>query len=168
MKPLPVLLGLSAMGLLLLESGRRSQSSGLPSSQSSSLFGGSIMTGFRFVDEIPTIEAAAESFGIDARFLAALRMTEDGRPGREFGVLSVPAPTYLDQVTIAARTIANNIPRYQSITGDAAVGEDGRYTDGFIRYFSNVYAPVGADNDPNGLNQYHYSNLSAFYAGIEG
>ncbi len=109
----------------------------------------------------------ADEFGIDPRFLAALREAEGGGPGREYGVLSVPAPSYEDQVTIAARTIANTIGRYEAETGQAAVGLDGRYTDDFARYFSARYAPIGAENDPQGLNRYHLANLLAAYRRIE-
>jgi hypothetical protein len=35
----------------------------------------------------------------------------------------------------------------------------GRYTDEFMRFFSGRYAPVGAANDPGGLNRHHAGNL---------
>lgn len=43
----------------------------------------------------------ARQAGVDPRLLAAVRLTENGGPGREFGVLSVPAPTYDDQERVA-------------------------------------------------------------------
>jgi len=125
------------------------------------------LSGFRYPGESDVVISTAESFGIDPRFLAALREAENGGPGREYGVLSVPAPTYDDQVTIAARTIRNNLDRYRTATGDDPVGWDGRYTEHFILWFSARYAPVGASNDPTGLNSYHARNLSNSYAGVE-
>jgi len=121
----------------------------------------------KYASEGNTIIRTADSIGIDARFLAALRVAEGGGPGREYGVLSVPAPTYLDQVTIAARTIKNNLARYSEKTGLSAIGRDGRYTSGFINFFSNIYAPVGASNDPGLLNQYQAGNLRSNYAAID-
>lgn len=123
--------------------------------------------------EMAIISQVAAEFGIDADFLAALRRAENGGPGREFGVLSVPAPTYMDQVTIAARTIRNTVTRYEEAFGIPAT-EGGRYTEDFIRKFSGGwraplpsypgYAPLGAGNDPTGLNANHARNLLAFYA----
>lgn len=108
----------------------------------------------------------ASRFNIDARLLAALRRTENGGPGREFGVLSVSAPTYQEQANVAARTIANNLRRYKSAGNPDPIGTDGRVTPDFIRYFSAIYAPIGASNDPNKLNQNHVANLMGFYSGI--
>ena len=39
----------------------------------------------------------------------------------------------------------------------------GRYTEDFLRFLSSRYAPVGAQNDPNGLNRFHAANLIAHY-----
>lgn len=107
----------------------------------------------------------AKKFGIDARLLAALRKAENGGPGREFGVLSVSAPTYQEQATVAARTISNNLSRYRA-TGLDPIDSSGRVTRAFINYFSNIYAPKGASNDPTNLNQYHANNIAGFYGNI--
>jgi hypothetical protein len=117
-------------------------------------------------------------FGIDPRFLAALRKAENGRPGRDFGVLSVatyqPASSSLpelehafqDQANVAARTIANNLTRFRA-KGREPLGPDGRVTAEFISYFSAIYAPIGATNDPTQLNQNHVANLRTYYANID-
>jgi hypothetical protein len=107
----------------------------------------------------------AADVGIDARLLAAIRKAEMGGPGREFGILSVPAPTYYAQASIAATTIRNNVGRYE-VMGDAAM-VNGRYTDAFIAYLGSRYAPMGASNDPNGLNENWVRNVSAFYGQID-
>lgn len=114
--------------------------------------------------EEPLIRAAARRQGIDARFLHALRRAENGRPGREFGVLSVPAPTYEDQARVAAESIRRNVERFEAMGRQAVDPVSGRYSEEFIRFFSNRYAPVGASNDPTGLNRYHARNLSRLYA----
>jgi hypothetical protein len=116
-------------------------------------------------DENAVIRKTAERAGIDARFLQALRRTENGGPGREFGVLSVPAPTYEDQARVAANTVRRNIERFEKQTGLPAVdAATNGYTEDFIRFFSNRYAPIGAANDPTGLNRHHTRNLVRFYA----
>jgi hypothetical protein len=110
------------------------------------------------------IRDAASRAAVDPRFLGALRRAENGGPGREFGVLSVSAPTYDDQVRLAAASIRRNVERFEA-TGRAAIDPaTGRYTEEFIRFFSNRYAPVGASNDPSGLNQHHARNLIRLYA----
>jgi len=117
-------------------------------------------------------------FGIDPRFLAALRKAENGRPGKDFGVLSVATyqpkdgslpelqHAFQDQANVAARTIANNLTRYRAGKGDP-IGPDGRVTADFIAYFSAIYAPVGASNDPTNLNTNHVANLRTYYANID-
>ena len=117
---------------------------------------------------VPTRERAliaqeAARTGVDPDLLAAIRRAESGGPGREFGVLSVPAPTLEGQARVAANTVRNTLVRYAQHGGQAVDPETGRYTEGFIRYLSARYAPVGAANDPLGLNRNHAANLIALY-----
>ena len=116
------------------------------------------------------IEGVGRARGVDFRFLVALRETENGGPGREFGVLVVHAPTWDDQANAAAVTIRHTIGRFWINTGaDPWDDPTARYSDYFVRYFSrggpgyDGYAPLGADNDPKGLNANHYKNLTMFY-----
>jgi hypothetical protein len=52
-------------------------------------------------------------------------------------VLSVSAPTYEDQVRLAAASIWRNVERIEA-TGRVAVDPaTGRYSEEFIRFFSN-------------------------------
>lgn len=115
------------------------------------------------VDEAQIIRRMADHAGVDASFLHALRRAENGGPGREFGVLSVPAPTYEDQARVAAESIRRNVERFEQ-SGRPAVDATGRYTREFIEFFSSRYAPVGAANDPGGLNRHHARNLIRLYA----
>jgi hypothetical protein len=117
------------------------------------------------------IARVATEQGIDWRFLKALRRTENGGPGREFGVLAVPAPSWTDQATIAARTIRHTLGRYWENVRKDPWGEAARgYQDDFVRYFSQGgpgwagYCPLHAPNDPTNLNPNHARNLLAFYA----
>jgi hypothetical protein len=110
------------------------------------------------------IRDAASRAAVDPHFLGALRRAENGGPGREFGVLSVSAPTYEDQVRLAAASIRRNVERFEATGRTAIDPTTGRYSEEFIRFFSNRYAPVGAANDPTGLNQHHARNLIRLYA----
>jgi hypothetical protein len=106
-------------------------------------------------------------YNVDPRFLAAIRLAENGRAGREFGVLSVPAPTYDNQLSVAASTVAHRMSSYTAMTGLQPTDDTGRLTDDFIGYFGNIWAPPGASNDPNGLNSYWVANVQNFYGSID-
>lgn len=118
------------------------------------------------VGEDAIIVQTAHAADIDARLLAAVRKAEMGGPGREFGVVSVSAPTYQEQATVAARTIANTRYRYEAEKGISAM-VDGSYTDDFIAYLGARYAPVGAANDPTGLNNNWVNNVVTWYHRIQ-
>jgi len=113
-------------------------------------------------DEVAIIHEVANEMGIDPTALAALRKTEAGGPGREFGVLSVSAPTYYEQARIAAQSISNAIGR-AGTKGIMVFDAGGRYTAEFLHDFSARYAPIGAENDPAGLNKNHARNLVSWY-----
>ncbi|HTX55355.1 MAG TPA: hypothetical protein VMD08_18275 [Candidatus Baltobacteraceae bacterium] len=113
--------------------------------------------------EASVIRREADRTGIDAQFLVALRRTENGGPGREFGVLSVKAPDLDSQARVAANSVRHSVQRFEQTGGQAIDPQTGQYTEAFLRYFSARYAPVGANNDPSGLNRYHAANLIALY-----
>ena len=114
-------------------------------------------------DEGDVITEFAREAGIDPDFLKSLRRVENGGPGREFGVLSIPAPTYHDQARVAAESVKRNLERFRREGGEPIDPATGRYTSGFIRFFSSRYAPIGASNDPRGLNRFHAGNLIRAY-----
>ena len=110
------------------------------------------------------IANAAMRHGVPASALCALRIAENGGPGREFGVLSIPAKTYEAQVDVAARSFRNSETRYHNAKDKPSRGEDGRYTEDFLRFFSARWAPIGAENDPHALNAHHAPNLIEYYS----
>jgi len=114
------------------------------------------------MNEVIEIAEAAQKHGVPAAALCALRIAENGRPGREFGVLSVKAASYEEQVDVAAQSFKNSEARYSKATGKSA-RKDGRYTTDFLTFFSARWAPIDADNDPQGLNLNHARNLIAAY-----
>jgi hypothetical protein len=76
--------------------------------------------------------------------LCAIRKHENGRPGREFGVLSKAAQKYADGYVSFI------------IQGEAAAQIILDSYSGDLVSFSNRYAPVGAENDPDNLNRFWY------------
>jgi hypothetical protein len=118
--------------------------------------------------EAAVIAKEADRTFIDPALLAALRQAENGRPGREFGVLSVAADGLEGQARVAATTVRNTVARFEQRGGVAVDPTTRRYTEDFLRFFSARYAPVGAPNDPNGLNRRHAANLIALYRKTSG
>lgn len=139
---------------------------------------GMTLTGLQLpAPEIDVVLTAAAAWGVDPRLLGALRKTENGGPGREFGVLNSDATTIDQQAALAAETIRHTMGRY-CLTGPAEHPPlvdlaTGRLTEAFLSYFSRGgpgypgYAPLGAANDPGGLNQHHLPNLLAWYGRSE-
>lgn len=111
------------------------------------------------------IVETARRRGLDPLALAAIRLAENGGPGREFGVLSVPAPTYQAQADVAATSLVNSERRYRDAHGITAKDGRGAYTPAFWEFFAARWAPIDAANDPQGLNRYWLTNVTAFYQG---
>jgi len=96
--------------------------------------------------------------------LVALRRTEGGGPGNEFGVLSIPSvDTYPEELATAARSFRNHVTRARAAGVPVYTPDGGDFTEGFLRSFSARWCPVGAENDPRGLNAAHAGNLVALY-----
>jgi hypothetical protein len=121
-----------------------------------------------FGEEYPIIMAAAERNGIkptDHDHIATLfgiRKAENGKSGKEFGVLAPKAlgkkgegkETTLDrQAGWAAATVMS---KYRSHISSGGKPED------FIPYLASKYAPAGASNDPTGLNKNWTKNVSGW------
>lgn len=119
--------------------------------------------------ELQRISKAALKYGIDAAFVAAIRKVENGRPGREFGVLSVKATSYQSQLTICCATVRNNLIRFGA-NRNPLMKRPGpsktlriAYNTAFIEFFASRYAPVNAENDPTGLNKNWLKNIHYWY-----
>src|SRR5947207_10186681 len=80
-------------------------------------------------NEDAQILAVADEYGVDPRFLASIRLAENGREGREYGVLSVPAPTYSAQLRVAAQSVKNSMARFQEDFGIPPIDDSGRLSE---------------------------------------
>ncbi len=109
------------------------------------------------------LEQACE-VGVPACLLAAIRLAENGRAGREFGVLSEGAETYEKQARICALSIRNNQFRYVAQIGvwpvDTKTGQTSR---GFVEFMASRWAPTGVANDPDGLNKNWPGNVWKYF-----
>lgn len=91
-----------------------------------------------------------------APYVSAIRYAENGRAGREYGCLSKYAKDrgYRRQAGECACTVQKNYDRW------VKAGSKGE----FVVFLGKRYCPVGADNDPTGLNQHWIKNVRKLYA----
>ena len=97
-------------------------------------------------NDVAVALSAAQSSGLSAYQTAVLlcvRVVENGGEGKQYGVLSVPAPTHQAQARVAAQSIKR---RVQS-PADLPV-------------WAQRWCPVGAEND-NGSNRFWLANMTA-------
>ena len=89
-----------------------------------------------------------------APIVAAIRHAENGRAGREYGILHKKAvgKSYRVQAGWCAATVQKNWDRWHKA---------GRKGD-CITFLGNRFCPVGAANDPSGLNKHWIKNVTHF------
>ena len=103
-------------------------------------------------EEIGMIFAAAKRNNLNtelAYILFAIRKAENGKAGKEFGIMNPEANDFDSQAGWCAATIKKNYDRWI----DAGCPDD------FITFLGSKYCPVGAENDPNNLNQHWVGNV---------
>ncbi len=115
-----------------------------------------------FKDEYQIILNAAKRNNLDPNdydLLFAIRKSEAGEHGREFGILHPkceeemkkrPNETLDIQAGWAAATIVKNRGRWE---------KEGKPGD-FITYLGNIYAPANVANDPQNLNRNWIKNVT--------
>jgi len=88
-----------------------------------------------------------------APIVAAIRYAENGGKGREYGILHPRVkPTYRSQAGWCAATVQKNYDRWTK------AGKRGA----FVVFLGRRYCPVGAENDPQGLNRHWIKNVSHY------
>ena len=89
-----------------------------------------------------------------APLVAAIRYAENGRAGREYGVLHPDVePTYRSQAGWCAATVQKNWDRYKEQGGDT---EDFKK---YIAFLGGKYCPIDDPRDTQGLNKYWVNNV---------
>jgi len=87
------------------------------------------------------------------RIVDAIYLAEGGEKARKpYGILSVPCGSKAECRRIAERTVRNNFKRW------ADAGAEGDY----LEFLARRYAPIGAENDPKGLNENWLKNVRHF------
>ena len=133
---------------------------------------------FKYPSEIETIFSVVEAYletyknTLDQypllvnpyAFMLAIRMCEQGRAGCEFGVMAEGAwnTDLKTQAEWAMATLVKDNKRWHTDT--LANGKKKSDYTGFIFYFADKWCPIGADNDPNNLNQNWLPNFQKYYS----
>jgi len=133
---------------------------------------------FKYPSEIETIFSVVEAYletyknTLDQypllvnpyAFMLAIRMCEQGRAGCEFGVMAEGAwnTDLKTQAEWAMATLVKDTKRWH--TNTLATGKDRKEYKDFIDYFGSKWAPIGAENDPYGLNQNWLPNFQKYYS----
>ena len=115
---------------------------------------------FSFPEELPVIlEVARRYFPQNEPYpvnpyalLLAIREAERGPRGFEFGVVAAKGTDLKTQAEWACATVKKNFERFR---------ESGEKD--FIAFLGRRWAPVGAENDPKGLNRFWVDNVRYFY-----
>lgn len=111
-------------------------------------------------------QRAGEKHGVDPRFLAAISMQETG------GGTSSAIRNRHNAMGIMGRSGVRRFSSVEASIEHMARGlarPDGYYAGkSTIREIARTYAPVGAANDPRGLNRHWPGNVSRFYEQLGG
>lgn len=111
------------------------------------LFLGMLM-GLSMLFSVPVRAEISVNKIVDAIYLA-----EGGEKAKKpYGILSVPCDSEASCRRIAENTVRNNFRRWLD------AGAEGDY----LEFLARRYAPIGASNDPRGLNQNWLSNVRYF------
>ena len=109
--------------------------------------------------ELEVIDRVATKYELtpeEKRLLLTIRKVENGGPGKEYGVLTPKAMRYKD----------NPIKSVETQAEWAAGTIKARYI-GDLTAFAARWAPVGAKNDPKGLNKNWVVNASTWMKLLE-
>jgi hypothetical protein len=133
----------------------------------------SVLRNFKYPDELYTIFSVTERYLERYKntlnkyplpinpfaFMLAIRMAEQGRKGIEFGVLHPDAiNTDLEEQAIwSICTIIKNSVRWHMLRKQNVELD-------YITYFGGRWCPIGASNDPTGLNKHWVSNARYYYS----
>lgn len=127
----------------------------------------------KFGNEYSIILNAAKRNGISETdheklaMLFAIRKTENGRHGKQFGVLhkkayAKPGETEQQSLDRQAGWASSILNKREQEWNSMNSTQQQKY-DGFHHYLQTKYAPHGASNDPTGLNKNWLKNFSTNY-----
>lgn len=117
-----------------------------------------IACGNAFADEIPEHRAIKAIIGeasayTDNQIVDAIYRAEGGKKAQfPYGIRSIKCSGEQECRQICLNTVRNNRKRF---------AKQNKYND-FISFLGSRYCPVGADNDPQGLNNHWVKNVRYF------
>ena len=90
--------------------------------------------------------------------VAAIRYSENGKAGKEFGILHKRCPnTFRGQAGWCAATVQKNYDRWLRTKPKECTTQE------FIVFLGARYCPIGAENDPTNLNKNWVGNVTHYY-----
>src|SRR5215469_13403799 len=113
-------------------------------------------------DEWELIQREALRHGLLPHFIAAIRKVEHGMPGQEFGVVSVAAPTYEDQLRACCANVKHHLLQFRGNPFFAYTAPNADtvliYGPAWIDWFAGIWAAGRERNWSNNL-KYHLIHL---------
>jgi hypothetical protein len=94
--------------------------------------------------------------------MLAVRKQENGKPGLEFGVMAAKDTDLEEQARWAIVTFIKNIQRWERKEGGWKTKFSNPEQD-YIAFLGNRWCPIGAVNDPLGLNKHWIPNVQQLY-----
>jgi hypothetical protein len=127
----------------------------------------------KFGSEYNVILNAAKRNGIQETdhdklaMLFAIRKTENGKHGKQFGVLhprayAKPGETHEQSLDRQAGWASSILNKRDAEWNAMSPNQQGQFK-GFHHYLQSKYAPHGASNDPRGLNKNWLNNFTTHY-----
>ncbi len=135
---------------------------------------------FVYQDELPQILKHAKLYGVEPELLMAIRLAERGKDSIAYGIL--PQGKSLERYKEdKGYELKGEFYPYENIKEKQlswAAGTIKSYQDSFkknkkgykdfISYAASRYAPIGAENDPTGLNKNWEKNVRKYYNQFKG
>ena len=106
------------------------------------------------------IKAVADDYKLNpdqTRLLYVIRKIEHGKQGREFGILHPDAMRYAGKPVTETNAVLSF-----TLQAEWAAGTVKKRYSGDLLAFANRYCPIGAKNDPTGLNNNWYKNAKYY------
>lgn len=119
-------------------------------------------------EEVALITAAALARMVDPLLIMAIRRAECGGPGSQFGIEVPGTVTYDQELLGCVGTVRHRLTLFPHNPLDRVEVVPGVtrliYGYPFLSFLASTYCPVGAENDPEGLNKNWLGNVYDVYA----
>lgn len=130
-----------------------------------------------WAEEVAKITTVALAHGTDPELIKAIRKHENGKPGGKWGEFGLPwtkYPSYEEQLNGCVKTVRGIVARYNRNPFALGVVQGPKpyrrlvYSITFLTFLRDIYAPIGVENDPQGLNRNWLPGVVHFYGELNG